>query len=134
MTANEDYVTLLRGAMRSGDVDQTLTVIRTALEGGLQPLAIVDQGLIPAIRNVGELFERGDLFLPHLMRAAESMKKGMALLSPHLVDVQKVQDPSKTVILGTVEGEALVINDRIDLSLEQLKDAYENTFENMLCE
>ena len=75
--------------------------------------AIVDSGLnaleaigvaTKAVTEIGDKFECGDLFLPHLMRAGEAMKQCMRVLSAHL-DAAGAAEKKGTVIIGAVSGD-----------------------------
>ncbi|MFC1853917.1 corrinoid protein [candidate division CSSED10-310 bacterium] len=103
--SSTDYQGLLQKAVRAGDIEETVDIIQKVLQEGINPVAIVDEGLIPAIRTMGDLFEQGEVFLPHLMRAAEALKKGMALVSPLIEETTADQGVANTVIMGTVEGD-----------------------------
>lgn len=100
-----EYSAKLGKLLQSGNVEETLSEIKKALAVGLEPLTIIDEALVPAIRRAGDMFERGELFLPHLMRSAESMKKSMALLSANITHSEQDAKDVKNIILGTVEGD-----------------------------
>lgn len=100
-----DYIELLENALKVGDTINAQKAIDDALEKGVDAIEIMDNGLIPGIRLVGDLFEEGKLFLPHLMRSAEVMKKGMAVIMPLITEKQEIKKRTATIILGTVEGD-----------------------------
>ncbi|MHA1721040.1 MAG: homocysteine S-methyltransferase family protein [Promethearchaeota archaeon] len=70
-----------------------------------EPLEIIDGHLIPALDIVGELYDRGDIFLPQLIRSAETVKKAFKLIKssmPH----EKGKNISKgKILLATVAGD-----------------------------
>ena len=93
---------LLRQKVLSGDKDG-LDDLLSALRGRWQPLDIVNNLLVPAMREVGELFGRGDLLLPFVLQSAEVMKQSVALLEPYM---EKLDDDGKTsILLATVAGD-----------------------------
>ena len=51
---------------------------------GMEPMTIIDRGLVPGMDIVGEKFRTGEYFLPHLIIAASGMKQSMELLEPEL--------------------------------------------------
>ena len=63
-------------AILKGDTDKATDVAKRGLDEGLDPLALMDQGFIPGINQVGDLFETGRLFLPQLVYSAMAMEKG----------------------------------------------------------
>jgi 5-methyltetrahydrofolate--homocysteine methyltransferase len=79
------------------------TDVQAALDRGLEPKAILEQGMIAAMTEVGRLFEAGEYFVPELLIAARAMKAGLAILKPYLVQA-KVKATGK-VAIGTVQGD-----------------------------
>ncbi len=65
---------------------------------------IIENGLAPGIRKVGDLFEEGDYFLPELMLGAEIMKTAMNILEPILAK-SNLTVKSTQVVIGTVQGD-----------------------------
>ncbi|RLB70421.1 MAG: 5-methyltetrahydrofolate--homocysteine methyltransferase, partial [Deltaproteobacteria bacterium] len=93
---------LLRQKVLSGDKDG-LNDLLSALRGRWQPLDIINNLLVPAMREVGELFGRGDLLLPFVLQSAEVMKQSVTLLEPYM---EKLDDDGKTsILLATVAGD-----------------------------
>ena len=92
-------------AVQDGESEDCADLARSALEEGIEPLKIVDEGLSAGIRIVGEKFGCGEMFLPDLMMAVEAMKAGMEILQPEL-DKRKIRKKSRgTVMIGTVFGD-----------------------------
>jgi 5-methyltetrahydrofolate--homocysteine methyltransferase len=90
-------------AVVNGKKGNVVEYVKKALNEDIQPSEILNQGLIAAMKEVGDLYEAGDLFVPEMMIAAKSMKTGLALLDPYLVG-EKIES-SGIVILGTVKGD-----------------------------
>ncbi|HKL27108.1 MAG TPA: vitamin B12 dependent-methionine synthase activation domain-containing protein [Desulfuromonadales bacterium] len=68
-----------------------------------QPLDIVNQMLVPAMRHVGELFGRGEMLLPFVLQSAEAMKASVAWLEPHM---ERLDEAGGTkILLATVQGD-----------------------------
>ena len=70
----------------------------------MRPRALLDDGLVAGIREVGELFRRGDVFLPEMMLAAEAWQEGMDVLEP-LLSADARAEPKGKVVIGTVKGD-----------------------------
>jgi 5-methyltetrahydrofolate--homocysteine methyltransferase len=87
----------------AGDRDATKAGVQKALDAGQNPGTILNEGMIAAMKEVGRRFEEGDYFVPEMLIAARAMKKGLALLKPHLADADVV--PAGKVIIGTVKGD-----------------------------
>jgi len=88
-----------------GEPDKTVELTRSALEAGQEPLSIINEGLVPGMDIVGEKFQTGEYFLPHLIVAASGMKQAMALLEPELSAREQKVESLGTVVIGTVKGD-----------------------------
>ena len=78
-------------------------LVQQALEEGIEPGRILEEGMVAAMGEVGRLFEEGDYFVPEMLVAARAMKTGLLVLKPHLV---KSNVPSSgKVVTGTVKGD-----------------------------
>ena len=78
-------------------------LVQEALDEGNAPIDILNQGMIDAMSNVGEKFKRNEIFVPEMLVAAKAMKKGVAVLKPHLSD-DNVSRLGK-MVMGTVYGD-----------------------------
>jgi 5-methyltetrahydrofolate--homocysteine methyltransferase len=87
-----------------GDKAGLLAMIETALAEGTDPFALVDNGLIPAILEVGAKYERKEYFLPQLLRSAEAMQAGFARLEPLLLASGRAEKKTP-IVMATVEGD-----------------------------
>ena len=75
-----------------------------ALSEGEEPRKILNEILLPAINEVGELFDKGKYFLPQLIGSAEAMKNAIEILEPLLLkNVENENQP--VVVIATVEGD-----------------------------
>ncbi len=66
---------------------------------------MVDESMVPAITEVGALFDRREYFLPQLIASAETMKKGIAFLEPWLGDATPDKKQKGVIIVATVKGD-----------------------------
>ncbi len=86
-----------------GKLDDVIAGVKTALESGNSADEILNQGLIPAMDEVGRLFENGDYFVPEMLIAARAMQGGLGIIKPLLVE--SGIEPVGKVIIGTVKGD-----------------------------
>jgi 5-methyltetrahydrofolate--homocysteine methyltransferase len=87
-----------------GNKNGIVALVEKELENGTLPDALIDQTLIPAINEVGRLYDCNIYFLPQLISGAEAMKAAIDYLEPLLQ--QKEQGVSKgTVVIGAVSGD-----------------------------
>ena len=77
--------------------------VKTALDSGVNPKTLLDEGMIAAMAEVGRLFEIGEYYVPEMLIAARAMQHGLAVLKPHLKEAN-VQSAGK-VAIGTVKGD-----------------------------
>ncbi|MCK7483231.1 MAG: B12-binding domain-containing protein [Candidatus Moduliflexus flocculans] len=91
-------------AILAGEADTVKVNIQAALDAGLDPNQVLNEGMIAAMREVGQRFEAGDFFVPEMLISARAMQGGMALLKPHLAQGD-VKSSSGNVVIGTVKGD-----------------------------
>jgi corrinoid protein of di/trimethylamine methyltransferase len=74
------------------------------LDEGHDPVEMIEKGLSEGIRKLGDLFDRGEVFLPHLIIASEAMTAAVKVLEQALPADQVGKKLAK-VVIGTVEGD-----------------------------
>ena len=94
---------LIYDSILEGDMIAAPEHVQAALDFGVVPDVILNESMIIAMSEVGRLFEEGDFFVPEMLVSARSMKAGLAVLKPYLVDAGV--EPIGTVIIGTVQGD-----------------------------
>lgn len=94
----------IRKNVYDGDENNTVELVKKALDEGKTANEILDDGLIEGLRTTGDAFERGEKFIPEMLMASESMKKAMVILKPLLLEGSGVGSFGKAV-LATVEGD-----------------------------
>jgi 5-methyltetrahydrofolate--homocysteine methyltransferase len=101
--AMELHLEKISRAVLEGDRDSTVEYVQAALDANVDANTILQGGLIPAMSDVGRLFEEGEYFVPEMLISARAMKSGLALIKPLLVgaDIK----PAGKVALGTVKGD-----------------------------
>ena len=87
----------------SGEEKTTRDMVQEALDIGIDPVEIMEKGLIPAIREVGAKFEKMEIFLTGMIMSADAMKAGMNILLPK-VSKERMQERGIAVV-GTVKGD-----------------------------
>ncbi len=90
-------------AILNGEKADTLTAVQAALDAGQDPAQILSEGMIVAMKEVGQRFETGEYFVPEMLIAARAMQAGLALLKPELLK-HHVQAAGK-IAVGTVKGD-----------------------------
>jgi len=93
----------IAAAVESGKVKLIEVLVQEALDAGDPPEAILNEGMIAAMGVVGAKFQLNEIFVPEMLVAAKTMKKGVELLRPRLAS-DAVGKHGKFVI-GTVSGD-----------------------------
>jgi len=94
----EIYDSILNGQQKVSSAK-----VQEALDQGINPADILNDGMVAAMAEVGRLFEEGEYYVPEMLIAARAMQSGLAVLKPRLAaaDVKS----SGKVIAGTVKGD-----------------------------
>jgi 5-methyltetrahydrofolate--homocysteine methyltransferase len=100
--SNTEFSSLSQSVI-DGDKDLVLEKVQRCLAENVSPQSIMEEHLIPAMGEVGRLFEEGEYFVPELMVSARAMQEAMKILNPLLTGsgVQKIG----RVVIGTVKGD-----------------------------
>ncbi|MBR2255156.1 MAG: corrinoid protein [Candidatus Methanomethylophilaceae archaeon] len=78
--------------------------VNEAVAAGMDPNDIINT-MGDAMSEVGVMFERGKLFLPHVLSAAAGMTKAMEILTPLMQNESGSTEKKASVVMGTVEGD-----------------------------
>ena len=91
-------------ALQDGDVDITIEAVKTALDRGEDAQAILTDGLVRGMNELGEDFSLGEVFVPEMLRAANCMSAATEILKPLLAGGDESTAAGR-VCLGTVKGD-----------------------------
>lgn len=98
-----DYKETIFKGILEGNMPAVQEATQAALAAGMKAEEILNQAMIPAMDEVGRLFEENEYYVPELLIAARAMKAGLAILRPELVATGI--EPKGKVALGTVKGD-----------------------------
>jgi len=99
----ENILQKIASRLYEGDKEQVIDLVHQALDQGIVPAEIMDEGLIAGMDKVGQGFKDGDLFVPEVLIAARAMQAGMDVLRPLLVK-SNVSSTGRYVI-GVMKGD-----------------------------
>ena len=102
-------------AIVNGDADKASDLAKQGLDEGIEPLELLDQGFVPGINEVGDLFSKGKLFIPMLIRSATAMEKATEIINAAIPQGEVVAQGK--VVLGTVQGDVHDIGKTIVVAL-----------------
>ena len=97
--------------------EEAAKLTQKVISEGADPLELLKEGFIPGINHVGDLFGRGELFLPELIKAAAAMKEVTDIVNEAIADDSRKQESQATVLIATVKGDVHDIGKAIVVSL-----------------
>ncbi len=102
-------------AIIAGDAATAADLARRGLDEGIEPLILLDQGFVPGINEVGDLFSKGKLFIPGLIKSAAAMEKATEIINAAIP--QEAEIVQGKIVLGTVQGDVHDIGKTIVVAL-----------------
>lgn len=116
-TIPKDVSERLGEALMQGDPDAAVTATDDALAKGIDPLALIQQVVVPTLTEVGRRFEELDIFLPELMAAGEAGNACSQVIEEALLKGGGQLQAEGVVVIGTVKGDIHDIGKNILASL-----------------
>jgi 5-methyltetrahydrofolate--homocysteine methyltransferase len=101
---DEDLETLKR-ALIEADLEAGVGAAQRLVESGVDPKSILEDGMAVAMFDLGEMWKRGEVFLPEVVASAEVFKRCNAIVEPALMATREPEDVGQLVILLTVKGD-----------------------------
>lgn len=95
----------IREAVVKYDEVSAVELVKKALKAGLDPETVIARSLIPAMREVGSLFAREEMFIPEVMITAEVFNVVMKILKPKIAERGERLGTIGRVIIGTTAGD-----------------------------
>ncbi|VAX21513.1 5-methyltetrahydrofolate--homocysteine methyltransferase [hydrothermal vent metagenome] len=92
-------------AIVEGDKDSITGLTNAAIAEGADAMSIFVDVMTPAIRHLGNLFAQRKKFIPHLVAAADTMKRGVAILDPIIKESKTETVDKGTIVFATVKGD-----------------------------
>lgn len=144
MSTIEDISTLLQ----QGRAPKVKALVAQALEEGIEPKRILEEGLLAGMNIIGVKFKNNEVFVPEVLISARAMNMGLEILKPHLVQAG-VEDKG-TAVIGTVKGDLhdigknlvkmmlegkglKVIDLGVDVSAEKFVEAAKENNADLIC-
>ena len=99
----EKILVELKKSVLEGDDEIAQELAHKALEQGLDPMMVVNQGIIPGIQEAGELWKRNEYFHTDIILCAEAFRLAMDIIEPKLSAGER--GSSGKIVIGTVAGD-----------------------------
>lgn len=103
MSRQEEILDGLYDHTLDGEAEPVVKLTQEGLELGMEPLTLLFDALIPALEEVGRLFEEGEYFVPEMLVAARAMQGAMDILKPLIAE--SGAKPIGAFVMGTVKGD-----------------------------
>jgi corrinoid protein of di/trimethylamine methyltransferase len=116
MSSKEELFARAQQAVETGEAEEAVEIAKEGLAQGVDEIDLINNGFIPGINKVGELFGEGQLFLPELIMSATAMQGVIEIINAALEEKGNKQTQGK-IVLGTVEGDLHDIGKTIVVSL-----------------
>ncbi len=111
---SEIYETAIE-AIVAGDAALATEIAKNGLSEGIEPIELLNQGFIPGINKVGDLFDVGTLFIPELILSAKAMQDATDIINAAIPENDR--QVQGRFLIGTVEGDVHDIGKTIVVSL-----------------
>jgi 5-methyltetrahydrofolate--homocysteine methyltransferase len=99
MAKNEE----LFNAICKGQRKLVEEIVNQAVAGGASVVELLNDSMIPAMRNMGDKFSKNEVYVPEMLIAARAMAAGLKIIEPILVSAG--HKPLAKVCIGTVKGD-----------------------------
>jgi corrinoid protein of di/trimethylamine methyltransferase len=103
MVEKDEILKKLCAVIREGDVDAAKSLAEEIIQSSIDPLEAINAST-DEMRRIGEAFQKGELYLPHVMMAADALRAVILLLTPRL-QAGKERKYLGKVVIGTVAGD-----------------------------
>jgi trimethylamine corrinoid protein len=100
---SSELIQKVQDAIKNYKKDEAVKAAQEALDAGVDPVELIE-GMTAAMREIGDKFDKGEVFLPHVMAASEAMKAAVAVVEPVLKGA-KAGESIGVYLIGTVEGD-----------------------------
>jgi corrinoid protein of di/trimethylamine methyltransferase len=100
-----DDVEILKQGLISADMDPAVGAAQRLIDAGMDPKAILEDAMAVAMFDLGEMWKRGEVFLPEVVASAEVFKACNAIVEPALLAQRGEADDGHLVVLATVKGD-----------------------------
>jgi len=102
---SEELFKQMAQSIIEGEKEVAEELAKKAIEVGIPPLDAITRGFVVGVNYIGDLFGKGEAFLPELVMAGEAMKTAVAVLEPELKKLGEAREMMGRVVLATVEGD-----------------------------
>jgi len=103
--SNEELIQRLQQVISEGDEELSQTVAQEAIEGGIDPQELIQQGITKPMESVGKKFQDGEIFLPELIMIGDAARAASDVIVPHISSEDRDASSTGKVVIGTIQGD-----------------------------
>lgn len=112
----DDTLKEIEEAIVRGNKERSAQLVEESLSR-VDPLSIIQGGMMPAMEKIGDRFSCGEIYLPEMLMAAEAWDEAMKLLKPKMLEAGESIGKIGTVVIGTVQTDVHEIGKNIVATL-----------------
>ena len=112
----DDTLKEIEEAIVRGNKERSAQLVEESLRR-VDPLSIIQGGMMPAMEKIGDRFSCGEIYLPEMLMAAEAWDEAMKLLKPKMLEAGESIGKIGTVVIGTVQTDVHEIGKSIVATL-----------------
>jgi len=105
MATKEEIIAKAKQSILDFDEDAAAEVAQESLDAEISPAELIQDGYTAGMNEIGDQFEAGTLFLPHVIAASEAMNAGVEVLTPALEAMGGAAEGKGKIVIGTIEGD-----------------------------
>ncbi len=105
MLNKQEIIAKAKEAIMEFDDKAAKNIANEALAAGIHPAELIEEGFKVAMTSLGEQFEAGTLYLPHIIAAVDAMQAAIDILLPEMEKMGAETKSRGTVVIGTIEGD-----------------------------
>ncbi len=102
---DKELLDRLQAVIMRYDAEKAKNLTQEIMEKKIDPLAVMNYAIANSARILGEKFESGEIFLPHLVLAGDIMSEVSTILETSMTPEESKKSAGKIVVIGTVEGD-----------------------------
>jgi len=103
--SKQDILAQMAQSIIDGNKESAESLAHYAVDNELDLMEVLEKGFIPGIQKVGDLWEKGEYFLPELITSSECMKSAMSILQPAMEKAHIHKASLGKIVIGTVQGD-----------------------------
>ncbi|MGZ8578059.1 MAG: cobalamin B12-binding domain-containing protein [Actinomycetota bacterium] len=100
-----DDVEILKQGLIAADMEPAVGAAQRLIDGGMDPKSVLEDAMAVAMFDLGEMWKRGEVFLPEVVASAEVFRACNAIVEPALLAQRGEADGGHLVVLATVKGD-----------------------------